>query len=200
MEILSTSILLLFILDPFGNIPLLLSVLKNVDDSKKMPIIIRELLIGLAILILFLFFGEKILDIFGLEQQAITIAGGIIFFIISLKMIFPDPNGKGIFTTNSEDELLIVPIAMPMISGPGAIATVILLAKSHPHQISSVLASILLAWTITSVILILSPQLSKILKPKGLTAMERLMGMLLLMMSVEMFIRGVRELMPTFVL
>ena len=199
MDIISTSILLLFILDPFGNIPLLLSVLKNIDDSKKMPIIIRELLIGLAILILFLFFGEKILDIFGLEQQAITIAGGIIFFIISLKMIFPDPNGKGIFTTNSEDDLLIVPIAMPMISGPGAIATVILLAKSHPNHIGSVFASILLAWAVTSIILILSPQLSKILKQKGLTAMERLMGMLLLMMSVEMFIKGVRELMPTFV-
>ncbi len=199
MDIISTAILLLFILDPFGNVPLLLSVLKNVEDTKKMPIIIRELLIGLAILILFLFFGEKILDIFGLEQQAITIAGGIIFFIISLKMIFPDPNSKGIFTTNNEDDLLIVPIAMPMISGPGAIATVILLAKSHPNQIGSVLASILLAWAITSIILILSPQLSKILKQKGLTAMERLMGMLLLMMSVEMFIKGVRELMPTFV-
>ncbi len=199
MDIISTAILLLFILDPFGNVPLLVSILKDVDESKKMPIIIRELLIGLAILILFLFFGEKILDIFGLEQQAITIAGGIIFFIISLKMIFPDPNGKGIFTTNSEDELLIVPIAMPMISGPGAIATVILLAKSHPNHIGSVLASILLAWAVTSIILILSPQLSKILKAKGLTAMERLMGMLLLMMSVEMFIKGVRELVPTFV-
>ena len=199
MDIISTAILLLFILDPFGNVPLLLSILKSVDDSKKMPIIIRELLIGLVILIVFLFFGEKILDIFGLEQQAITIAGGIIFFIISLKMIFPDPNGKGIFTTNSEDDLLIVPIAMPMISGPGAIATVILLAKSHPNHISSVLLSILLAWAATSIILILAPQLSKILKAKGLTAMERLMGMLLLMMSVEMFIKGVRELVPTFV-
>jgi len=199
MDIISTAILLLFILDPFGNVPLLVSILKDIDESKKLPIIIRELLIGLAILILFLFFGEKILDIFGLEQQAITIAGGIIFFIISLKMIFPDPNGKGIFTTNSEDELLIVPIAMPMISGPGAIATVILLAKSYPNQIGSVFASILLAWAVTSIILILSPQLSKILKQKGLTAMERLMGMLLLMMSVEMFIKGVRELVPTFV-
>lgn len=199
MDIISTAILLLFILDPFGNVPLLVTILKDVDESKKMPIIIRELLIGLAILILFLFFGENILNIFGLEQQAITIAGGIIFFIISLKMIFPDPNGKGIFTTNNKDDLLIVPIAMPMISGPGAIATVILLAKSHPNQIGSVLASILLAWAITSIILILSPQLSKILKQKGLTAMERLMGMLLLMMSVEMFIKGVRELVPTFV-
>ena len=199
MDIISTAILLLFILDPFGNVPLLISILKNVDESKKLPIIIRELLIGLAILILFLFFGEKILDIFGLEQQAITIAGGIIFFIISLKMIFPDPSGKGIFASDGEDDLLIVPIAMPMISGPGAIATVILLAKSHPNHIGSVLASILLAWAVTSIILILSPQLSKILKQKGLTAMERLMGMLLLMMSVEMFIKGVRELVPTFV-
>jgi len=198
MDIISTAILILFILDPFGNIPLLLSILKDIDKTKQLKIIIRELLIGLFILILFLFFGENILNIFGLETQAITIAGGIIFFIIAINMIFPNPDGKNIFATNDSDALLIVPIAMPMISGSGAIATVLLLSKQHPNHTFSLLLAILLAWGINSIILLLSPYISKLLKEKGLTAMERLMGMLLLMMSVEMFIKGIRELIPTF--
>jgi len=199
MDILSTAILLLFILDPFGNVPLLLSILKNIDPAKHRKIIIREMLIGLFILVIFLFFGERFLSIFGLETQAITIAGGIIFFVIALKMIFPDPNGHSLFVSSSDEEPLVVPIAIPMISGPASIATLMLLAKSHPTEISSILISVLIAWFITSVILLSSPKLYKLLKRRGLTAMERLMGMLLLMMAVEMFIRGIRELIPTFV-
>ena len=157
------------------------------------------MLIGLFILVIFLFFGERFLSIFGLETQAITIAGGIIFFVIALKMIFPDPNGHSLFVSSSDEEPLVVPIAIPMISGPASIATLMLLAKSHPTEISSILVSVLIAWFITSVILLSSPKLYKVLKRRGLTAMERLMGMLLLMMAVEMFIRGIRELIPTFV-
>jgi multiple antibiotic resistance protein len=199
MDILSTAILLLFILDPFGNVPLVLSILKNIDPSKHRKIIIREMLIGLFILVVFLFFGERFLSIFGLETQAITIAGGIIFFVIALKMIFPDPNGHSLFVSNSDEEPLVVPIAIPMISGPASIATLMLLAKSHPGDIGSIFVSVLIAWSVTSLILLSSPRLYKLLKRRGLTAMERLMGMLLLMMAVEMFIRGIRELIPTFV-
>ena len=197
-SIISTAILLLFILDPFGNVPLLLSILKDVDKQKHTRIIIREMLIGLLILIVFLFFGERFLSIFGLEPQAITIAGGIIFFVIGLKMIFPPPSGQNLFTTSSEEDPLVVPIAIPMVSGPASIATLMLLAKTHPNEISSIFVSVLIAWSVTAVILLFSPQLYRLLKRRGLTAMERLMGMLLLMMAVEMFIKGVRALIPTF--
>ncbi len=197
-SIISTAILLLFILDPFGNVPLLLSILKDVDKKKHTRIIIREMLIGLLILIVFLFFGEGFLSIFGLEPQAITIAGGIIFFVIGLKMIFPPPGGQNLFSTSSEEDPLVVPIAIPMISGPASIATLMLLAKSHPTEIGSIFVSMLIAWLVTAVILLSSPRLYKLLKRRGLTAMERLMGMMLLMMAVEMFIKGVRALIPTF--
>jgi multiple antibiotic resistance protein len=199
MDILSTAILLLFVLDPFGNVPLLLSILKNIDPAKHRKIIIREMLIGLFILVIFLFFGERFLSIFGLETQAISIAGGIIFFVIALKMIFPDPNGHSLFVSSSDEEPLVVPIAIPMISGPASIASLMLLVKSHPTEINNILISVLIAWFVTSAILLSSPQLYKVLKRRGLTAMERLMGMLLLMMAVEMFIKGVRELIPTFI-
>ena len=199
LSIVSTAILLLFVLDPFGNVPLLLSILKNIDQKRHRMIILREMLIGLFILLIFLFFGERFLSIFGLETQAITIAGGIIFFVIAIKMIFPDPNGHSLFVSNAEEEPLVVPIAIPMVSGPASIATLMLLAKSHPEQMSSIFISVLIAWSVTAVILLSSPRLYRLLKRRGLTAMERLMGMLLLMMAVEMFIRGIRELMPTFI-
>ncbi len=199
LSIVSTAILLLFVLDPFGNVPLLLSILKNIDQKRHRVIILREMVIGLFILLIFLFFGERFLSIFGLETQAITIAGGIIFFVIAIKMIFPDPSGRSLFVSNAEEEPLVVPIAIPMVSGPASIATLMLLAKSHPEQTSSILISVLIAWSVTAVILLSSPRLYRLLKRRGLTAMERLMGMLLLMMAVEMFIRGIRELMPTFI-
>ncbi len=197
-SIVSTAILLLFILDPFGNIPILLSVLKNVDKQKHLKIIAREMLIGLFILVVFLFFGEAFLDLFGLETQAVTIAGGIIFFIIAIRMIFPDPHGHSLFVSKNDDEPMVVPIAIPMVSGPASIATLMLLSKSYPNDTASIFISVLLAWIVTSIILLSAPKLFKLLRRKGLTALERLMGMLLLMMAVEMFIRGIRELIPTF--
>jgi len=197
-SIISTAVLLLFILDPFGNIPLLLSILKNIDRSKHIKIIIREMLIGLAILLFFLFFGDAFLTTFGLETQAITISGGVIFFIIALKMIFPDPAGHGIFSSEDDEEPLIVPIAIPMVSGPGAIATVMLLAKTNQNHTLGVLTAVFIAWLVVAIILLLSPLFYKILQKRGLKALERLMGMLLLMMAVEMFIQGIRELAPTF--
>lgn len=196
-SILSTAILIFFILDPFGNIPLLLSILKNIDKSKHHKVIIREMLIGLFILLIFLFFGEEFLSVFHLQTQSITIAGGIIFFIISLKMIFPDEEGE-MFSNKKGDDPLVVPIAIPMIAGPAALATLLVLAKTNANDTSSLLVSLLLAWGASALVLLFSPKLYKLLKTKGLVALERLMGMLLLIMAVQMFIDGIKALIPTF--
>ena len=197
--IFSTAFLIFFILDPLGNVPLLLSILKNIDKEKHSKIIIREMLIGLLILIIFLFFGEQFLSLFHLQTQAITIAGGIIFFVISLKMIFPSADGGDLFVMKKGDEPLIVPIAVPMIAGPAALATLLVLAKTNAEHSGALFLSLLLAWTMSAVVLLCSPYLYKLLKEKGLTALERLMGMLLLIMSVQMFIDGIRSLLPTLV-
>jgi multiple antibiotic resistance protein len=195
-SIISTAILIFFILDPFGNIPLILSILKNIDKKEHSRIIIREMIIGLLILLIFLFFGEEFLSIFHLETHSITIAGAIIFFVISLKMIFPDPNSD-LFSTKKGDDPLVVPIAMPMIAGPAALATILVLGKTNAEHTGSLVISLMIAWFLTSIIMLSSPKLYKILKTKGLTALERLMGMLLLIMSVQMFIDGLRSLLPT---
>ncbi|AGH81314.1 multiple antibiotic resistance (MarC)-like protein [Psychromonas sp. CNPT3] len=196
--IISTAILIFFILDPFGNIPLLLSILKRIDKKQRSKIIIRELLIGLSILMVFLFFGEQFLSVFHLDTQAITLAGGIIFFSISFKMIFPDPNNENMFAKKDNSDPLIVPIAIPMIAGPAALATLLVLAKTNPDHVGDLFISLLMAWGATFLVLLFSPNLYKILGEKGLGALEKLMGMLLLILSVQMFIDGVRGLIPTF--
>jgi len=198
-SIFSTAVLIFFILDPLGNVPLLLSILKNIDKKRHSSIIIREMLIGLIILIVFLFFGEQFLSLFHLQSASITIAGGIIFFAISLKMIFPDPNGDDVFVTKKGDEPLVVPIAVPMIAGPAALATLLVLAKTNAEHTGSLLVSLLLAWGLSAIVLLFSPYLYKVLKDKGLMALERLMGMLLLILSVQMFVDGILALVPTFV-
>lgn len=192
-SIISTAMLLIFILDPFGNIPLLLSILKKLTPQQRYKIIIRESLIGLCILLVFFFFGENFLSIFHLQTEAITISGGIIFFIISLKMIFPNSQGDSIFATQEQDPL-VVPIAMPMIAGPGALATIMVLVQTNGDHLSSLFLSLLLAWLVSSIILLFSPILYRVLKNKGLSALERLMGMLLLIMAVQMFIDGIKGL------
>lgn len=196
-SIISTMMLLFFVLDPFGNVPLLLSILKNANQKQRYKTIIRESIIGLFILLIFFFFGEQFLSVFHLQTEAITIAGGIIFFVISLKMIFPNSQGDSIFSSK-EDDPLVVPIAMPMIAGPGALATVLVLVKTNTEHLGALFSSLLLAWGISSLILLFAPVLYSILKNKGLTALERLMGMLLLIMAVQMFIDGITGLLKTY--
>lgn len=197
-SIISTAILIFFILDPFGNVPLLLSILKKVDKKRRSQIIIREMLIGFFILLIFLFFGDQFLSIFHLETEAITISGGIIFFVISLKMIFPDASSENMFATKDDNDPLVVPIAMPMIAGPAALATLLVLAKTNSEHVGKLFLSLTIAWALTAIVLLCSPYLYKVLKTKGLSALEKLMGMLLLIMSVQMFIDGIRGLIPTF--
>jgi len=191
-SIIGTAVLLMFILDPFGNVPLLLAILKGVDEKRKKFIIIRESVFGLAILLLFFFFGENFLSIFHLETASVTIAGGVIFFVIALKMIFPGEKGN-VALFGVEDPFM-VPIAIPLIAGPSALATIMIMTKSYSDHFWALFASVILAWTMSTFILYMSPYLYKILKEKGLSALEKLMGMLLLMLAVQMFVDGIRAL------
>ncbi len=196
-SIVSTAILLMFVIDPFGAVPIILSILKDVDIARRRVIILREMLFGLAILMLFLFGGELFLSIFHLETESVRIAGAVIFFVIGIKMIFPgDEGSSGLY--GSSKEPFMVPIAMPLIAGPSTLATLLVLGKSHTNELGSVFAALILAWLISALIMYLSPLLYKLLRDKGLSALERLMGMLLLMMSVQMFIDGMRGIIHTF--
>ncbi|MDG1178573.1 MAG: YhgN family NAAT transporter [SAR324 cluster bacterium] len=190
MDILSAGLTLLLIMDPLGNIPLFLSVLKTVEsESRRRKILIRELFLALLVLLLFLFAGEYLLKWLNLRQEAVSIAGGIVLFLISLRMIFPSE--KGIMGEMPEGEPFFVPLAVPLLAGPSTLAMLILLARSQPERIFVWLAAVLGAWAVTSLIMLSSSKLNKLFGKRGLIAVERLMGMVLVAISVQMLMDGI---------
>jgi len=188
----SSAVLLFFLMDPMGNIPVMLSVLKEINPQRQRMIIARELILALGILIVFLFAGKPLLNFLHLEQEAVTISGGIILLIIGLRMIFPKP--EGIMGHQTGGEPLLVPIAVPMIAGPSVLAMLILMTQNKPENMGNWLLALIIAWIATALILLTAPFLLRFLKQRGLTALERLMGMILVMLAVQMLINGIKVL------
>ncbi|WP_236980745.1 YhgN family NAAT transporter [Membranihabitans maritimus] len=184
----SAAVLLFFLMDPLGNIPLLLSVLKDVDPRRQRVIIARELFLALVVLLLFLFGGKPLLNFLHLDQEAVTISGGIILLIIGLRLIFPKP--EGVMGHQPQGEPFLVPIAIPMIAGPSVMAMLILMTQNSPGNLGHWLMALLIAWGLSAVLLLTAPFLLKVLKERGLLAMERLMGMILVMVAVQMLLEG----------
>lgn len=190
MTILEAAILLFLVMDPLGNVPLFLILLKDIDKKKHVKILTRELLIALSIMILLLFFGKSILNFFTISLSSLKISGGIILFMIAIKMIFS--GGESIFSNKSDGEPFIVPLAVPLVAGPSVMATIILLAATEPVVWSNWLIAIVIAWIPTALILIFSEKLFSKINTKFISAMENLMGMLLTALAVEMFISGIK--------
>nr|WP_062263655.1 YhgN family NAAT transporter [Endozoicomonas arenosclerae] len=191
MEIYSTAILLFLIMDPLGNMPIFISVLKTVPPRRRAKILMREMLIALFILVVFLFVGDSMLKTLHLRQEAVSIAGAIILFIIAIKMIFPPSRGGGIMGDTPDGEPFIVPLATPLIAGPSILATLILLGNQHPGEQGKLVTALLIAWGISAAILLCSGQFMRVLGNRGVFAIERLMGMILVMLSVQMFMDGI---------
>jgi multiple antibiotic resistance protein len=189
MDFLNAFLMLFLIMDPLGNLPIFMSVLKSVPEERRFAVLVRELLIALLIMMIFLFAGQSILNALSLKQEAVSISGGIILFIIAIRMIFPGRGG--VMGAQPEGEPFIVPLATPMIAGPSILAMLILLVNQSPERQTEWALALFAAWAVTAIILMSSKPLFKILKDKGLAAIERLMGMILVMMSVQMFLDGV---------
>jgi MarC family membrane protein len=193
MEILTAALTLLLIMDPLGNIPVFMSVLHQLDPQRRHRVLIRELLISLAVLLVFLFLGQHLLYVLNLQQEAISIAGGIVLFLIALRMIFP-PEG-GIMGDLPEGEPFVVPLAVPLLAGPSTMATLLLLVRSEPGRLGDWLIALTVAWAITAAILLASTFIYRLLRRRGLIAMERLTGMLLVAVAVQMLLSGVADYM-----
>jgi MarC family membrane protein len=191
MSTLSATLLLFLVMDPLGNIPVFLCVLKDTNPKRHKKIILRELCIALGILITFLFTGQYILMLMQVSRQSLSIAGGVIIFLIAIKMIFSGT--EEIFVTGTKGEPLIVPLAIPLVAGPSSMTTVMLLIAKEPERWMDWLIALICAWFMSGIILVFSGQLRNILRKRGLIALERLMGMLLTTVAVEMFITGIRE-------
>jgi multiple antibiotic resistance protein len=187
-DTLSAALVLFFVMDPLGNIPLFTTILSRLPESRRRKVLARELVIALGFLLAFLFGGERLLGLLGLQTEAIRVGGGIVLLVIALRMIFPQE--QSLFGDPPEGDPLVFPLAVPMIAGPSAFATVLLLTESLPHPNQQGVIAILSAWTVSAFILSMAPLLLRIVGRRGLAAAERLMGMLLLMLATQMMMDG----------
>jgi multiple antibiotic resistance protein len=188
MDVLAAVVTLFLVMDPLGNVPLFLSVLKTVDPRRRRRVLLREVCVAYGVLIAFLLLGGVLLRFLVLEPEAVGIAGGIVLFLIALRMIFP---GHGTLSGEPlEGEPFIVPLAIPLVAGPSTLATLLLLKSTAAT--GPLLLAVTIAWALTGVILLSSTFLYRVLGERGLIAMERLMGMLLVMVAVQMLLNGVR--------
>jgi MarC family membrane protein len=185
----SLVIILLLVIDPLGNVPLFASLLAQVPHRRRARVILREWTIALVVLVLALFFGQSLVRLFSVSNVSLTIAGGVILFLIALRMIFRDE--RGIFGDEPGVEPFIVPLAIPAIAGPTAIATVILVASREPVSRWVGLAALFVAMLATLVLLLFADRVGKRLGPRVLIAMERLMGLILAAVAVEMVLGGI---------
>ncbi len=191
MTLYTATITLILVMDPLGNIPMFLSVLNSVDPQRRKQIILRETFIAFIILTLFLFFGQYILAGMQISDPALEIAGGIILFLIAIRMIFPHPENES--TVRQIGEPFIVPLAIPLVAGPSTMTMVMLLASEDPAKIWLWMSALTIAWLVTTIILTFADNLRKILGERGLVAVERLMGMILTTMAVQMFLTGIQQ-------
>lgn len=191
MSIESAALLLFLVMDPLGNIPFFLASLRTVDPARETRVIVRELLIAYIVMIVFLFAGQPLLGVFGISEPALTIAGGVILFLIALRMVFPPP-GRSLHE-EIEGEPFIVPLAIPYVAGPSVLATELLLMSRQPEHWRNWLIALTVAWAATAVILILASKVRAYLGQRGMIAVERLMGMLLVAVAIQMFLSGIEK-------
>lgn len=185
----SALVILLLVMDPVGNIPLFVALLRHLEPRRRAAVIARECAIAYGVLLAFVFFGNAILSLLGLSDSSLSIAGGVILFLIALRMIFRRP--EGIFGDVADGEPFIVPLAIPSIAGPTAIATVVLLVSGAPQRLPEWIVALTLAILVTLALLLAAERLSKLVGERALLAFERLMGLILTAIAVEMLLRGI---------
>lgn len=187
---LSAFILLLLVLDPIGNVPVMMALMRNIAPERRARVILRECAVALGLLLLSLGLGAKLLQVLGLSQSSVGIAGGIILFLIALRMVFE--SSENVFGGLPQGEPFIVPIAVPFLAGPSALGTVILLGtKDSPNLLETALA-LVLAMGVTAGVLLLGSRIVKLVGERGVEALQRLMGLLLTAIAVEMFLQGLK--------
>jgi len=191
--IISTTLLLILVMDPLGNLPFFISTLREVPGDRFIRIVLRESLVALLVLTGFLLLGRRIIELLQISQASLGLAGGIILFLIALKMVFGTPGEN---ESKARSEPLIVPLAIPMIAGPSATATMILLRGRGEEFLLPSLLALVIAWLITTVILLFARTIARVLGSKVLDAGESLMGLLLTALAIEMFINGIKSAFP----
>jgi len=186
----SAIVLLVLVTDPLGNIPLFVGLLRQVDPARRQRIIVREVLFAFGILVFFELFGQRVLKVMHLTDTSLGIAGGVILFLIALKMVFPQPGGRVDHPIHGEP--FLVPLAIPFIAGPSAIATVLLLVSRDPHRLWEWLGALSVAMAISAVVLGFAEKIADFLGEQVTMAFERLMGLILTAIAIQMLLAGIQ--------
>ncbi len=187
----SATILLLLITDPLGNIPLFVNALKAVPAERRARVILREVLIAFAVLLGFMFAGQGFMKALGLSDVSLLIGGAVVLFLIALRMVFPPPEPASAVPVS---EPLIVPLAIPALAGPSALATVLLLVSQAPGRRLEWVAALTVTMAVCALVLLSAERLQRLVGLRVVSAFERLMGLVLVSISVEMLIRGLKAL------
>lgn len=185
----SATILLILITDPIGNIPIFANALKHVAPERRPWVILREVLIAFVLLLTFMFVGESFLRVMNLSELSLQIGGGVILFLIALRMIFPPPKVE---SDEPQGEPMVVPLAIPAIAGPSALATVLLLVSQAPEKRLEWIAALCVTMTVSAVVLVLAERIQRVAGDRFVVALERLMGLVLVAVSIEMMLRGIK--------
>ena len=188
MTLASAIILLFLVIDPFGNVPFFVSALNDVEPARRRRVVIRELLIAYVVMVIFLFVGEPFLKLLNISGPALTIAGGVILFLIALRMVFPNRSRSA--QEQLDGEPFIVPLAIPYVAGPSVLAVELLMMSDEPGRWPVWLLAVTVAWAATAVVVFFGSQVAEKLGPRGLVAIERLMGMILVAIAIQMFLTG----------
>jgi MarC family membrane protein len=189
-------VLLVLVTDPFGNVPIFVSALVNVAPARRWRVVVRECAIAFALLLLFMFFGRHFLEALQLSDTSLRIGGGVILFLIELRMVFPQPGGI-MGDAESDHEPFIVPLAIPALAGPSALATVLLFSSDNVTDMLLHIAALSLVAVVWLIVLLSAERMQRALGPRVMTAFERLMGLILTAMSVEMLLAGIRSYLKT---
>ena len=188
---LSAFILLLLVLDPFGSLPIFIPVMSTVPPERRRWVVLREVVIAFGVLFLFMFFGEGFLHVMRLSERSLEVAGGVILLIISIRMIFG--HGGAAYGISEGREPLIFPLAVPLLAGPSAMATVLLLASRQPDRLVDWVAALACAMVVSGVVLLASDRIRRWLGDPVVSAIEKLMGLVLTAIAVEMILAGLKR-------
>lgn len=187
MSIWQIAIVLFIVTNPIGNSPTIIALIKNFSVSEQQKILLRESIFSMILAIFFLFCGEAFLTSLKIENYALSVSGGVLLFLVAIKMIFSTKTEHSEETPKQAP--FIVPIATPLLSGAGLLTMIMLYSKQEGNDLKILLA-ILIAWIGVTGIMVSAPYLQILLGKRGLLALEQLMGMILAMIALEMVVNG----------
>ena len=188
---LSAFILLLLVLDPLGSLPVFIPIMREVAPERRRRVAVREALIAFAVLFAFMLFGDVFLRVMRLSERSLEVAGGVILLMVAIRMIFNHEGG--VYGTPEGKEPFIFPLAVPLMAGPSAMATVLLLASRQPDRVLAWAGALTCAMAVSGAVLLLCERIRRLLGDSVVSALEKLMGLVLTAIAVEMILAGLKQ-------